>query len=77
MAIQEWPGPVSVRTGLLTPSEFAALDPRTAAEVEELTLASMQRPGHDAAWFAKNRDEIREQLGFFMGIALSGTSYKE
>ena len=69
--------PYSVRVGILTPSEFAALDPRTAAEVEELTLASMQRPGHDAAWFAKNRDEIREQLGFFMGIALSGTSYKE
>ena len=76
MAIQEWPGPVSVRTGVLTPREFAALDPRTATEVEELTLSSMQRPGHDAAWFAKNRDEIREQLGFFLGIALSGTSYK-
>jgi hypothetical protein len=32
---------------------------------------------HDAAWFAKNRNEIREQLGFWLGIALSGTSYKE
>jgi hypothetical protein len=59
------------------PSEFAALDPRTAAEVEALTLDAMQHPSHDAAWFARNRGEIRENMGFFMGIALSGTSYKE
>ena len=26
---------------------------------------------------SENREEIREQLGFFLGIALSGTSYKE
>ena len=73
----EWRGPISVRMGLLTPTEFAALAPNVAAEVEELTVSSASRPGHDEAWFQRNRDEIREQLGFFLGIALSGTSYKE
>ena len=75
MAIRGWPGPVSVATGILTLAEYAALDPIKAVEVEELTLDSMQQPGHDAAWFAKNRDEIREQLGFWLGIRLTGTSY--
>jgi hypothetical protein len=69
--------PASVRTGVLTWSEYLALDTRSALEVEEMTAASAARPGHDAAWFAKNRDGIRENFGFFLGIALSGTSYKK
>ena len=67
--------PYSVRVGILTPSEFAALAPRVAAEVEELTRASAGKPGHDVAWFAKNRQEIREQLAFFVGADLPGTGY--
>ena len=61
----------------MTPREYAALDPRTAAEVEELIGSALAKKEHDAEWFARNRDEIRENFGFFMGIALSGTSYKE
>ena len=77
MRVWEPSDPVSVRTGVLTWSEFLALDTRTALEVEEMIVSSAAKPGHDASWFAKNRDEIRENMGFFMGIALSGTSYKE
>jgi hypothetical protein len=49
--------------------------PKLAAEVEEITVASAARPGHDAAWFAKNRQDIREQLAFFVGADLPGTGY--
>lgn len=69
--VQGWPGPVAVRTGVLTAREFAALDLGLLAEVEEIIADRARRPGRDAAWFAKYRETIREDLTFFVGVLLS------
>ena len=74
MGTQQPYEPVSTRTGVLTPSEFSALDARKAAEVEELITAMQVE--HDEAWFATHREGIREDLGFFMGVRLPGTTDK-
>lgn len=73
MAIQQPSDSVAVRNGILTPDEFAALDPRMAAEVEEVIASMAQKPNHNAAWFAKHRDEIRENMTFFIGVLRSDT----
>ena len=69
MAIQQPSEPVSVRTGVLTPSEFAALSPSDAHWVEDL-VGAMDK-AHDAAWFAQHRDDIRENFQSFSGIPLT------
>jgi hypothetical protein len=69
---------------VLTWSEYVALDTRTALEVEEMITSSAARPGHDAAWFARNRVGIREaftaavtKLRAALALGDQGTSWED
>ena len=59
--------PVSIRTGVFTQAEFAALHPHEREEAERILTGTVQRLG--AAWFEdpEHREDTREDFRNFFG----------
>jgi hypothetical protein len=59
--------PVSIRTGVFTPREFAAMHPQEREQAERILTGTVQRLG--VAWFEdpEHREDTRENFRNFFG----------